>query len=230
MREIEAQSSAQPTLDATATLPGRTSSRRSSAIGRLVLTVFVIGTLAVTAWAWTLPPTYKASAILMIRDNRTRLAVSPDAHTGSVMDTGSMDEVNSLVALLTSEVWCKRSWPRTIRSGDANDEPELGLVDWVSTCRMSSIGRCTTFHSLLRSSAGPAPIADGIVVQRCRSPTSSTSRITAAAQVLGVLRESRRRGGHLKYTRLSYTTRAQQFYRNQPRAARDGLSIDATVA
>jgi len=231
MREIQAQSSAQPTLDATATLPWQDFVASIFRHRRLVLTVFVIGTLAVTAWAWTLPPTYKASAILMIRDNRTRLAVSPDAHTGSVMDTGSMDEVNSLVALLTSEVLVQEILAKDDpKAATANDEPELGLVDWVLNLPNELYRKMHNIPQPTALERRASTIADGIVVQPVqKSNVLDVSYYSGSPKFSAYFANRVVEEGISKYTRLSDTTRAQQFYRNQRELLATAVD-DATVA
>src|SRR5262249_21929471 len=118
MREIEAQSvQGSASLDsAEGALPWQDLVASIFRHRRLVLITFFLGLIGVTAWAWTLPPSYKATAILMIRDNRTSLAVSPDERTGPLMDRGGQDDINSLVALLTS--------PALVEEILAKDDPK----------------------------------------------------------------------------------------------------------
>jgi uncharacterized protein involved in exopolysaccharide biosynthesis len=69
---------------------------------RLVFTILGVAVLLGIIRGWTLPPVYKATSLLMVRDNRTRLAVSPDERIGPLLDSGSEQQINALITFITS--------------------------------------------------------------------------------------------------------------------------------
>ena len=96
---------------------------------KVVFVLLAVGIVVGAVRGWTLPPTYRASALLLVRDNLARLTVSPDARTGPVIDRGEQ-QVNSLAALVRSPTLVrevlKEKYP------DAPDvEPELTWFEWI---------------------------------------------------------------------------------------------------
>jgi uncharacterized protein involved in exopolysaccharide biosynthesis len=67
---------------------------------KLVFAILAIGFLGAVVQAWSLPPTYKARSVLIVKDARARVAVTPDAETRTVLDRVGDAQVNALATLL----------------------------------------------------------------------------------------------------------------------------------
>jgi uncharacterized protein involved in exopolysaccharide biosynthesis len=183
---------------------------------RLVLTVLAVGVIAATLRGWFLPPTYKASALVMVRDNRARLTVSPDESSGAVLERGGEEQINSLIALATSPAVVQEMLLEKDPSAAQAVVPEPGFFGRL----LATPGR---LYRSLHNVPEPSPIE-----RRARAIARSV--IITPARRSNVL-EISFFGGHpewvakflndlvdkaiAKYTSLYETTRAQQFYREQ---------------
>lgn len=67
---------------------------------KIVLSIVAIGVSLSTVRALTLPPTYKARSVLMVKDSRAHVAVTPDAETKTVLHRVGDAQVNALATLL----------------------------------------------------------------------------------------------------------------------------------
>jgi uncharacterized protein involved in exopolysaccharide biosynthesis len=68
----------------------------------LIAIVFAVGLTTVAVLAWLQPPTYRASAKLMVTSARAHIAVSPDANDRPRVDPVTESDLNSEVAMLSS--------------------------------------------------------------------------------------------------------------------------------
>ncbi len=70
---------------------------------KLILQVFLAGTITVALGVWLSGPRYLATATLMLTSDRARVAMSPDADTRPTVSSVTEQDMNSEVALLNSE-------------------------------------------------------------------------------------------------------------------------------
>ena len=66
---------------------------------RTVVMIFSIGVGLSILWGWATPPVYRATALLMVKDQRAQMTVSPDARSHNFVDSEREDEINSLMTL-----------------------------------------------------------------------------------------------------------------------------------
>ena len=70
---------------------------------RLIALPTLLGLALASVWAYLSPPLYQAFATVIVRTNRARIAVSPDAQNTMTVERVDDQQVNSEVALMSSE-------------------------------------------------------------------------------------------------------------------------------
>jgi uncharacterized protein involved in exopolysaccharide biosynthesis len=195
---------------------------------RMVLSLIAIGVVAATLRAWFMPPTYKASSVLMVRDNRARLTVSPDDSSSAVLVRGGEGQMSSLMALATSPALIQDVLMKGRNPEDLNIVPQqAGIIDTI-------LDLPNQLYRKLHEVPEPSLIerqARGIVQGIVVTPVESSSFLQIdlfsgspewSADFLNKIVDEVIK----KYTKLYDTTEAQQFYRGQ----RDLLSSRVEAA
>jgi uncharacterized protein involved in exopolysaccharide biosynthesis len=198
---------------------------------RIVFTALGIAILLGTIMGWTVPPTYKASALLMVRDNRTRIAVSPDERIGPLLDSGSEQQINALITFITS--------PTLVEEVLVGDQPKARAAD-VPVADPGLLAKIFGFPSELyrwmHNVPEPNPtqqraraIAQGIIVTPVlRSNVFDVSFYSGSPQWSADFANKLVNRAIAKYTGLSETADAQKFYGDQ--RALLGKAVDEAQA
>ncbi|HET9063189.1 MAG TPA: hypothetical protein VFO62_07870, partial [Candidatus Binatia bacterium] len=101
---------------------------------RTVLKIFLIGTTLSVLWALITPPVYRAKALLMVKDQRAQMSLSPDGRSQHVIDPASEQEVNSLTLLAYQPAVLERAIEATSASattGSAESDADVVETNWV---------------------------------------------------------------------------------------------------
>ncbi len=92
---------------------------------KLVLTTVAIGVSLAGIRAWTLPPSYKARSVLMVKDSRAHVAVTPDAETRTVLHRVGDAQVNALATLLQDPSLVREALERVRANSAPLDTAEI---------------------------------------------------------------------------------------------------------
>jgi uncharacterized protein involved in exopolysaccharide biosynthesis len=185
---------------------------------RLVVTALGLAVLAGVVRGWTVPPTYKASSLLMVRDNRTRLAVSPDERIGPLLDTGSEQQINALITFMTSA-----SLVAEVLDGDEADRAAANQVAVGPGLFARLIEMPSRLYRWMHDVPDPSPIeqraraiAKGIVVTPVqKSNVFEVSVYSGSPNWSAGFANKLVAKAISKYTGLSETADAQKFYGDQ---------------
>ena len=117
----------------------------------LIGVVWGVGLITVTVFAWLQPPTYRASAKLMVTSSRATIAVSPDANERPRVDPVTESDLSAEVMMLSSPSLMREALePRQNKIEPT--EPATGFVGAVKavlTYPLSIPGRVyRSIHSL----------------------------------------------------------------------------------
>ena len=187
---------------------------------RVVLTLLLTGIALATVRGWTVPPTYKSSSLLMIRDNRTRMTVSPDESSDAVLERSLGEQVNALVALLGSTALVQEvldddlneagTDTNSLGNGDAGLWAAIGGLPGRLYRQLHHVNEPSPLERMARN------VAKGVIVTP--RPKSNIVQVdfyaanpTWAANFLDRLVDR----AITKYTSVYDATHAQPFYRSQ---------------
>jgi polysaccharide biosynthesis transport protein len=92
---------------------------------RMIIQVFLAGSITVALGVWMSGPKYRAVATLMLTSDRARVAVSPDADTRPLIDSVTELDLNSEVALLESEALVREVLEPYWVEDEEEDKPGL---------------------------------------------------------------------------------------------------------
>lgn len=99
---------------------------------RAVLKIFVIGTALSVLWALIQPPVYRAKAVLMVKDQRPQLSLSPDGRAQRAIDPASEEEITSLTMLAYQPGLLEKVIENLSAGSGGSGEAEVPEVKWVN--------------------------------------------------------------------------------------------------
>lgn len=204
---------------------------------RTVTWIFSIGIVISTLWSWITPPVYRASALLMVKDQRAQMAVTPDARSHNIGDAEQEDEVNSLATLayqatLIESVLKKLSQGQDTTSTESETNWVVWFQDSVTSFRYWVLSIPEEFYRRLHGVPPPTEMESRVMrlqkdLQFTPLPGSNLVEIAYvsrsprwAAKVVNGLT-----GELIKtYTRLYESEDTHRFYQNQRNLLSDTLS------
>ncbi len=203
---------------------------------RTVVSIFTVGFTLSMLWGWASPPEYRAKALLLVKDQRAQMTVSPDARSHNFVDSEREDEVNSLMTLAFQPVVILAAVDAATKtSGDGATGEKTFVVwaqDWVVGLKYQVLGIPDELYRLLHGI--PPPTADEQRVARVRRdleflpvPESNLVEIAYqsrspqwAARLVNTLTSQL----ITTYTRLYESTDAYKFYQDQRNLLAETLS------
>jgi uncharacterized protein involved in exopolysaccharide biosynthesis len=205
---------------------------------RTVITIFSVGFTVSMLWGWASPPEYRAKALLMVKDQRAQMTVSPDARSHNFVDPEREDEVNSLMTLAFQPAVILAAVDAATKtaSGGGSGSVEKSFVvwaqDWIVGLKYQVLGIPDQLYRMLHGI--PPPTDDEQRVARVRGdlqftplPDSNLVEIAYqsrnpywAARVVNTLTSQL----ITTYTRLYESTDAYKFYQDQRNLLAETLS------
>lgn len=147
---------------------------------RVVIAVTVVGTLTAAVLAWLAPPSYNATAKLLLAELRARVTVSPDANAKSTLAHADDADLNSHVALLKS-----RDLVRAVLAPYMADHASAAGADdeaegWASELLHATLGAPGALYRYMHGIGDADPIdywVDEVVENLSVAPISRSSLI-----------------------------------------------------
>jgi uncharacterized protein involved in exopolysaccharide biosynthesis len=95
---------------------------------RTVIKIFVIGTLLSALWAFIQPPVYKGKAVLLLKDQRAQMSLSPDGRTFRATEPVSTEEINALTMLASQPALLEKVIEKLSAPSASDDAADDGIV------------------------------------------------------------------------------------------------------
>lgn len=205
---------------------------------RAVISIFLVGTLLSVVWALIQPPEYRGKALLMVKDQRAQMSLSPDGRAQRAIDPAREDEINSLTMLAYSPALLEKVIESMAAdtSGDAEEVQETTWVEWIqdtiSSWKWRILGIPDTFYRMLHGLPPPSDLELRIMQLQSRVqviPVPESNLIEVA-----YVSESPRWAAKVTnavttaiinaYTKLYESGDAYKFYQNQKTLLAETLS------
>jgi succinoglycan biosynthesis transport protein ExoP len=207
---------------------------------RAVIKIFLIGTILSALWAFIQPPVYRGKAVLMVKDQRAQMSLSPDGRAVRSVEPASEEEINALTMLAFQSALLERVIERlSAPAGDGSDEPDVPQTSWISwtqdtisAWKWSILGIPDDLYRMLHGLPPPTELENRIMLLQARVlvtpvPDSNLLEVSYAS-------ESPRWAARVTnavtsemitaYTNLYESKDAYRFYQSQRTLLADTLS------
>ena len=194
---------------------------------RTVLSIFSVGVALSVLWAWATPPVYRAKALLLVKDQRAQMTLSPDARSHNFVGSEREDEVNSLMTLTFQPGLIGAALDAAAKGPSVGPPADSSLVVWIQDTIMSWKYQILDIPEMLyRSLHGvPAPTEQEARVARVMADIEFIPVPDSNLVELAYTSRSPRWAARLvntltselitTYTRLYESTDAYRFYQDQ---------------